>query len=369
MTVEDRLRSGLRGAAESMPTTAGSLAGVQARAVQLQRRRTAMRGSAGVLALVAVAAVGIATVRSGGSDDYATSTDAVESADVAAAFADESEGAAVGETAFPAEDMGAGAEFESEEAAFAAVAPTTTVVMSAESEATAATEATVVITQDDATESAPSSGVASGDERGDESHGQGDSGAAESAGGDAGGGEFAGGDCGDAATSGDTATGGDAGEHDLPLTISPRADAGDDSASCVSAARVIFAPAGTDPADVHYFIHGGHLLARAADVWLAHNGNWWYEVAPPATLPTSPIPGGRAGPASVVLHETVMLGVATSVEVSDGVAWLVRGDRVWKLGPIPDSEQAYAEVGWADRHLAVIVGVPEQVLYLVERLD
>ena len=85
MTAEDRLRDRLRGAASSVPVGSGSLADVQARAAQLQRRRNAVRGSVGAFALVAVAAIGVVSLRDGGIDEFSTtladSGDAAEAAE------------------------------------------------------------------------------------------------------------------------------------------------------------------------------------------------------------------------------------------------------------------------------------------------
>ncbi len=72
---------------------------------------------------------------------------------------------------------------------------------------------------------------------------------------------------------------------------------------------------------------------------------------------------------AVALHETTMLEVATSVEVSDGMALLRRGDQTWEVCPIPDVEEAHGEIGWAGENLAVVVGKPEQTLFVVKRTE
>ena len=64
-----------------------------------------------------------------------------------------------------------------------------------------------------------------------------------------------------------------------------------------------------------------------------------------------------------------MLEVTTSVEVSDGMALLRRGDQTWEVCPIPDVEEAHGEIGWAGENLAVVVGKPEQTLFVVERTE
>ena len=72
---------------------------------------------------------------------------------------------------------------------------------------------------------------------------------------------------------------------------------------------------------------------------------------------------------AVALHETTMLEVATSVEVSDGMAVLRRGDQSWDVCPIPDVDEVHGEIGWAGEHLAVVVGKPEQTLFVVKRTE
>ena len=64
-----------------------------------------------------------------------------------------------------------------------------------------------------------------------------------------------------------------------------------------------------------------------------------------------------------------MLEVATSVEVSNGVAVLRRGDQAWDVCPIPDTDEAHGEIGWAGEHLAVVVGKPEQTLFVIQRTE
>ena len=72
---------------------------------------------------------------------------------------------------------------------------------------------------------------------------------------------------------------------------------------------------------------------------------------------------------AVALHETTMLEVATSVEVSNGMAVLRHGDLTWDVCPIPDPDEAHGEIGWAGDHLAVVVGKPEQTLFVVQRTE
>ena len=75
--------------------------------------------------------------------------------------------------------------------------------------------------------------------------------------------------------------------------------------------------------------------------------------------------GGQA--ATVALHETMMMDVATSVHVSDGMAMLQHGEQVWEICPIHDTHEAHGEIGWAGKHLAVVVGKPEQTLFVAMR--
>lgn len=348
MSVEDRLRSGLRSAAESMPAASGSLTDVQARAAQLQRRRTAMRGSAGVFALVVVAAIGVVTVRGGGSDDYATLTDAdaaeLDSTTVDAAFADE--------------EMGDGDLLESEDAALASTASVEAAKVSVESAEAeeAAFESATADASAQADDQAADGEAVDGDET--------DPGRApdnsvpspelEQAG------ELA-------VPEGGARTEPDDGQ--LPLTVSPEADAGAEAAVFADAVAVVAPPAGIDPAEVRYSFGGGFVLAQAGDAWFAHDGQQWHRAEPPESPPAGPVSGGQPGPSAVVLDTASMLGVAASVEVSGGVAWLKYGERIWELRPISDVTQAHAGIGWMGEHIAVIVGAPDQSLYMLERLE
>ena len=350
MSVEDRLRSGLRSAAESVPTASGSLTDVQARAAQLQRRRTAMRGSAGVFALVVVAAIGVVTVRGGGSDDYATLTDAdaaeLDSTTVDAAFADE--------------EMGDGGQLESEGAALASTASVEAAKVSVESAEAeeAAFESATADASVQADDQAADGGAADSDEM--DADGAPDhsvpSPELEQAG------ELA-------VPEGSAAAGAEPDDGQLPLTVSPEIDADADAAVFADAVAVVAPPAGTDPADVRYSFGGGFVLAQAGDAWFAHDGQQWRRAEPPESPPAGPVSGGQPGPSAVVLNTTSMLGVAASVEVSGGVAWLKYGERIWELRPISDVTEAHAGIGWMGEHIAVIVGAPDQSLYMLERLE
>ncbi len=91
MTAEDRLRSRLHREAASMPTGPGSLTDVQARAAQLQRRRTVVRSGAGAFVLAAVALAGIVSLRNGSINERSATTADADDAAEAAAMADTSE--------------------------------------------------------------------------------------------------------------------------------------------------------------------------------------------------------------------------------------------------------------------------------------
>ena len=346
MTVEDRLRSGLRSAAESMPAASGSLTDVQARAAQRQRRRAAVRGSAGVFALAAVAAIGAMTVR-GGSGDYATSTDAADAVESTTLY-----------EAFEDSEMSADDQADSDEAALASTASVeaaTVSVESAEAEQAAAGPATAdASAQDD--DHASRGGTADGDETdpGGAPDNSAPSPEPEQAG------ELA-------VPEGSAAAGTEPDDGQLPLTMSPEADAGADAAVFADAVAVVAPPAGTEPAEVRYSFGGGFVLAQAGDAWFAHDGRQWRRAEPPESPPAGPVSGGQPGPSAVVLDTASMLGVAASVEVSGGVAWLKYGERTWELRPIPDVAQAHAGIGWIGEHIAVIVGAPEQSLYVLAR--
>lgn len=287
MTAEDRLRGRLRSAASSMSVGSGSLADVQARAAQLQRRRTAVRGGVGAFALVAVAAIGLVSLRGGGVDEYATSVAADAPADAERAPAAAAPAADALSDASPKSDMDADVGDESFETAGASAS------------AEMAEEEEMALAADDA---------AAPDER----------------------------------------------AHAAVF------------AAVVSA---VAPPPGADAVEVQYSFSEGRALARVSDAWFAHDGTQWHAAEPSdAPLPEADR-GGRRGPTAAVLHETTMLGVATSVEVSDGVAWLKHGERVWVICPIPDMEQAHSEIGWIGEHVAIVVGTPEQSLYLLERID
>ncbi|MDE0678057.1 MAG: hypothetical protein OXH42_12095 [Acidimicrobiaceae bacterium] len=101
----------------------------------------------------------------------------------------------------------------------------------------------------------------------------------------------------------------------------------------------------------------------------------WTTMSPPrytvAALPLTPSRSTDGGAADVALHETTVMDVATMVHVSHGMAMLRRGGQTWQVCPIADEEldQVNGEVGRAGEHLAVVVGKPEQTLFIVERTE
>lgn len=328
-----------------MPTATGSLADVQARAARLQRRRTAMRGSAGVFALAVVAAIGAMTVR-GGSDDFAISADADDAAADAASM--------TVDAALPAEELSRAEQAGADEAAFASTASAEMAEIAAaeteteESDAAAVLESAPMTDRDAEPEAVPAGDDAAGEAEGDEPglrSGAGEAGIADE---------------------GDSAG---AAVPQLPPTISPQDFGTDDDAVFAPSPTVVSPPTAAAPAEVRYFLSGGFALAQAGDDWFAYNGAQWQQVAPPEPAPAEPVRGGRSAAGAVVLAETMLLGVTASVEVYDGVGWLTYGQQRWEIGPIPDASQAHAQIGWIGAHLAVVVGAAEQSLYILERLE
>lgn len=478
MTDEDRLRSRLHSAASGMPVGSGSVAGVRARAAQLQRRRNAMRGGAGAFALVAVALVGIVSLRNGGPGEFtdaAVATQQQEAADdmptttaAAAAAASESIEAAVVEE-MAEEEMADAADDESATAAWGgSAAVSQDESASPEGDATGTTEPSVSETVEPA--------VSGGSENWN----------------------------------------------------SDRADDGSSQAAVfATTVSVVKPPPQAEGDSMRYSFSGGHAVAQASDGWYAYDGTDWQSLGVPASVevaavdltgaerfailgvvqpldcavehvvgvhtsegwrfariddgtpptvhsvllrarvritdtaieverteilslweecadgserpessaavaalledlellgqitrqswlsvplesdisehwlriahddahtaalseseldwihaaaPSFTVPAieledsreQRADDAKISLHETTILDVLTKVEVSDGTAWLHHGDQSWEVCPIPDVDAAHGEIGWAGNHLAVIVGTPEQRLYLLERTE
>lgn len=468
MTAEDRLRGRLRSAASSMPVGSGSLAGVQARAAQLQRRRTAARGGMGAFALVAVAAIGVMSLRDGGFRD----------------------------------DAGSAMATESQEGAAATPAPTAAVAASADDEDTAEEAdielpAAAAMSEDESQQDAPApledaeaSAAAPPDSEALEEDAAGDS---------------------------------ENWDSTPPDSSDPEA------AVFATTVSIVKPPPAAEGAAMRYSFSGGHAVARAADSWYAYDGADWQSVGLPDDLevvavdlsgsgrlavfgvvralectreqvvavrtgeewsyvrvdddtplavgwelldarihvtdtaieleraerlwlddqcagpseheapteraaklvadleelgeirrdswpyalldggfaarwpdvarsdahaaaassadldwttmrlpkytvpavkptPTSP-PDGAA--ATAALHETTIMDVATTVHVNGGMAMLQRGEQTWVVCPIPDEglDQVNGQIGRAGEHLAVVVGKPEQTLFIVERTE
>lgn len=470
MTAEDHLRSQLRNAASSMPVGTGSLAGVQARAAQLQRRRSAMRGGAGAFALAAVALVGVVTLRDGGVGDFPASVDADSMSETDALPASTQ---VMAVESSDIEDMAdeADVEFAVEES---------TADEGAVQQSTASQE-----TSDD---------TVSADE-----------------------------ETSDNTVSADDETSDDMAESEQ--APSP----GDDLKGAVFATTVaaVAPPAAAQGVAMSYSFSGGHAVAQSADDWYSYDGEEWQSVGIPPDIdvvavdlseperiailgvvrpracviehvvgvkttdgwtfariddgtpptvdselvdarvrvtdraveverterlwlndectdaPGYPEPTGEAArlvadlvdldeiqrqswhvasfepdfvthwsgvarddahaaaaepsdlvwtavsealytvaareltsarspedeALSVELHRTTMLDTHTSVEVSAGMAMLNHGDQSWEVCPIPDVDQAHGEVGWAGENLAVVVGKPEQTLFVVARTE
>ncbi len=453
-----------------MPVGSGSLAGVQARAAQLQRWRTAARGGIGAFALVAVALVGVISLRDGGIDEFSTTMSDSDDAAEAAAMPATTAGIAASavEEEMADEDMTDEAEVE----LAAAAAPDDDESLQDAPEQMEAAEAGVTLADSEVLE--------------------------EEA----------------------------AGDSENWETTSPgRSDP--EAAVFATTVSIVKPPAEVEGADMRYSFSGAHAVARAADNWYSYNGVDWQSVGlpddmevvavdlsgsgriavlgvvrplectrrqvvavrtgdswsyvrvdddtPPAvgwelldarihvtdtavelerverlwlddqcadasapetlteraaslvadlellgelrreSWPYAPLEGGFAAhwsdvarhdahaaatssadldwtatsppklttPAvkltrsrpndgsgeAVALHETTIMDVATTVHVSDGMAMLKRGDQTWEVCPIPDEEldQVNGEIGRAGEHLAVVVGKPEQTLFIVER--
>jgi hypothetical protein len=478
---EDLLRGRLRSAARAMPVGPGSVSGVQARAAQLQRRRNAVRGGMGACALVAVALVGVVSLRDSGRSDLTDAVVASDSADEAEAMVATTAGAAfsVAEEEMAEQDM-----FD--------------------------------MSDDDMSDEAASGFVtvaaASDDEPQQDSQEQSDEAAAGAA----------------TPPVGETLEPEEADESEnwnTPSHASDEAEAG----VFATTVSIVTPPPEAQGADMRYSFSGAHAVARSAGNWYAYDGADWQSVGLPSDMevvavdlsgpgriavfgvvrpldcareqivavrmgeqwsyvrvdddtpptvgwelldarirvtdtaieleraerlwldeqcagaaeyetlagaaaelvadleelgeirrnswPLAPLDGGFAdrwphvarsdahaaaasgadlewatlrrprytvaalaltpsrsadgGAATVALHETTVMDVATTVHVSHGMAMLRRGNQTWEVCPIPDEELDHVngEVGRAGEHLAVVVGKPEQTLFIVERTE
>ena len=456
MTAEDRLRSQLRDAGASMPLGSGSLAGVQARAAQLQRRRNAVRGGVGAFALVAVAAVGLVSLRNGGVEDFAASdeTDAQSDMDTMPAVMEAS-----GEESSDFEEMAEDEFFET----------AATESMSDDGSFNEPVEVAAAV--EDSAEDSPAADDA-------EQPDPAPSGAREGAvfatavsvvtpPAEAEGAvmrySFSGGHA-VARTADDWYSYDGSQWQSVGLPENIEVVAVDLSGSERIAILGVVRPfecavehvVGVKTADgwnfariddgtppmVHSELLGASvrvtdtavevertelltlydecadpqeyadpsgdaakLVAELEELGEIQRQSWlvaelepdfaqrWPLVAsddaPAAALQDSELQWTRteaplytveareltaALPSTdvavaVALHETTMLEVATSVEVSNGVAVLRRGDQAWDVCPIPDVDEAHGEIGWAGEHLAVVVGKPEQTLFVIQRTE
>ena len=455
MTAEDRLRSQLRDAGASMLVGSGSLAGVQARAAQLQRRRNAVRGGVGAFALVAVAAVGLVSLRNGGVEDFATSveTDAqselegmpavtqassAESVDLDEMVEDE-----VFETA-PSESMSAEESFEEQIEVAAASedsvedppavsdgAETSEGVSSSASEGAVFATAVSAVSPPAQAEGVAMrysfSGAHAVAQAADDWYAY-DGSQWQSVGlpenievvaVDLSGSERI-------AILGVVRPLECAIEHvvgvktadgwsfariddDTPPMVNSellgaRIRVTDSAVEVERTEQLTLFDECADPEE--YADPFGDAAKLVADLeqlgeiqrqsWLvaelepdfaqhwprvasddapaaALQGSelrWTATEAPLYTVKARELTAARSttdDAIAVALHETMMLEVATSVEVSDGMAVLRHGDQTWDVCPIPDPDEAHGEIGWAGEHLAVVVGKPEQTLFVVKR--
>ncbi len=473
MTDEDLLRGRLRSAASEMPVGSGSLAGVQARAAQLQRRRNAVRGGMGAFALVAVALVGVVSLRGGGLDELTDSVVAAEQQEAA-----EPMSATTAAVAFSIAEE----EMAEEEIADEAAAEIVTAATASDDDS----QQDAAELSEDATAGAATPPV------------------------------------------GETLEPATAGESE---NWDGKPPARSDPAAAVFATTVsvVNPPPEAEGADMRYSFSGAHAVARAAGSWYAFDGADWQSVGLPDDMevvavdlsgsgriavlgvvrpldcareqvvavrtgeqwsyvrvdddtpptvgwelldarirvtdtaieleraerlwldeqcagpaeheaptgaaaelvaeleelgeiwrdswPLARLDGGFAdrwpqmarsdadaaaasgagldwttmspptymvpalqltpsrsadgGTAAVALHETAVMDVATAVHVSHGMAMLRRGGQTWEVCPIADEELDHVngEVGRAGGHLAVVVGKPEQTLFIVERTE
>ncbi|WP_420608466.1 hypothetical protein [Candidatus Poriferisodalis sp.] len=473
MTDEDLLRGRLRSAASDMPVGSGSLAGVQARAAQLQRRRNAVRGGMGAFALVAVALVGVVSLRGGGLDELSDSVVSAEQQEAA-----EPMSATTAAVAFSVaeEDM---AEEEMADEAAAEI-----VTAAAASDDDSQQDAAELL--EDAAAGAATPPV------------------------------------------GETLEPAIAGESEN-WDSKPPASSDSEAAVFATTVSIVNPPPAAEGADMRYSFSGAHAVARAAGNWYAYDGADWQSVGLPDDMdvmavdlsgsgriavlgvvrpldcareqvvairtgkqwsyvrvdddtpptvgwelldarirvtdtaielerverlwldeqctgsaeyeaptgaaaelvteleelgeiqrdswPLARLDGGFAdrwphvarsdadaaaasgadldwttmspptytvpalqltpsrsadgGTATVALHEATVMDVATTVHVSHGMAMLRRGGQTWEVCPITDEEldQVNGEVGRAGEHLAVVVGKPEQTLFIVERTE
>ncbi len=448
MTAEDHLRDRLRGAASSMPVGSGSLAGVQARAAQLQRRRNAVRGSVGAFALVAVAAIGVVSLRDGGIDEFSTTM--ADSGDAAEAAEDLPATTAAVALSVAEEEM-ADEEMATEEMADATTPPLGETLEPAaagesenwDSKPAARSDPDAAVFGTTVSIVKPPAEVEGADMRYSFS---GQHAVASAAGNWY---AYDGADwqsvglpddmevvAVDLSGSGRIAVFGVVRplECDRSQVVAVRTGDGwsyvrvdddtpptagwelldarirvtdtavelerverlwpDEQCADASPPETLTERAAKLVADLELLgeiwrtswptaVLDGGFAARWSDVASsdAHAAAAsgadldWTAVSPPTyTTPAVPLTPSQSrddGTVAVALHETTIMDVATTVHVSGGMAMLKRGDQTWEVCPIPDEElhQVHGQIGHAGEHLAVVVGKPEQTLFLVERTE
>ena len=457
MTAEDRLRSQLRDAAASMPVNTGSLAGVQARAAQLQRRRNAVRGGVGAFALVAVAAVGLVSVRNGGVEDFATSVETDAQSDVgvlpAATQASSAESAdfddmaeeeffeAAAEESIgddesfdePVEVAPAAEEDNAEDSSAADDAEQPDPAPSGAGEGAVFATAVSVVTPPAEAEGAVMRYSFSGGHAvaraaddwyaydGSQWQSVGLPENIEVVAVDLSGSEriailgvvrplecamehvvgvktadgwsFARIDDGTPPMVNSELLGARVRITDFAVEVERTerlwlydecadpegyADPSGDAAKLVAELeqlgeiqRQSWLVAELEPDFAQHWPRVASDDAPAAALQ-GSELRWTPTESPLYTVEarelTAALPSTDDAIA-VALHETTMLEVATSVEVSDGMAVLRHGDQSWDVCPIPDPDEAHGEIGWAGEHLAVVVGKPEQTLFVIQRTE
>ena len=273
MSVEDRLRGRLQETASSMPVGSGSVAGVQARAAQLQRRSKAARGGIGALALVAVAGIGFVTLRGGQAVEFATSLETESQSEAvalpAAGSAAVSESVGEQESADEAEN-GLNAE------ALAGAVP----AESAQS--------------DDEVAEAPIENAA-------------------------------------AAADSDDVRRAEAPEAEPPQESEMTLPSGDSAEPAVfaTAVKVVMPPEGVEADDLRYSFSGTFVAARGTAGWFAFDGASWHSVGLPDDMEVVAV--DLSGPGRIAAF-----GVIRPLECDRAQVLAVRTDEQWSYVRVDD---------------------------------